>query len=229
MWLVEEEEQGYFRYCLYKNKPIMEETFPTERTCCVECINYEEAEYICDIPEDVIERLPFIVNSDPIEITVKLGDELYREDTEKGKPYIKLDFNRKMLEGRTIKDVFIYNGPYSNSSSHILIVFDDYTYTIIGLTDTDDDMVKIDSKYEYFLTEKGQKEYKENPLKFGYVNNDGIYCIEPRYKDYIDAGIINIPDEVINTAVVQRQKQIDECEYQQYLKLKEKYEGKGIN
>ena len=108
MWLVEEENQGYFRYCLYKNKPIMEETFPTERTCCVNCINCGEAGYVCDIPESVIDALPFIVGSEPIEINAKLGDDLYRDDEkEKGKPYIKLDFNRKILEGRTIKDVFI--------------------------------------------------------------------------------------------------------------------------
>lgn len=229
MWLVEEEEQGYFRYCLYKNKPRMKESFPTERTCCVECNNMAEAEYICDIPDSVIDALPFIVNSEPIEIDVKFGDDLYKSDDEKGKPYIKLDFNRKMLEGRIIKDVFIYNSSYSNSSSHVLIVFDDHTYTVIGLNDIDYDIVKIGSKHEYFLTEKGQKEYKENPLKFGYVNDDGTYHVDPKYQDYIDAGIVDVPDEVINLAIVQRKKQIEDQEYQQYLKLKAKYEGKGTN
>lgn len=138
---------------------------------------------------------------------------------------IFLQPNRKdvnnVLIGKTIKDISF--GLYSmEAKSCLIITFTDDTYIYL---DVEEDTVSSDSDY---TMEQMKNDYVV-PLKCysgvpGYIYPDGNFKYYPYIEEEIRMGLIEPDREIEKQKALEYQAAQEKREYEEYLRLKEKYE-----
>lgn len=130
------------------------------------------------------------------------------------------------LEGKVVDKVAFYNkGDYGQ---HIcLITFTDKTYIALGADYEDLDAGKDEPKLRNHFICPPQCWNSGNFRHHMYVDNDGKIIYDRYIQILRDLGFWKFTDEEEMNIIKEDKKRKEDAEYQQYLRLKEKFENNG--
>ena len=129
----------------------------------------------------------------------------------------------KKWAGKVVDKVgFVNRG--SHSEQMLLILFTDKTFICVGLEykeDNSDEMI-LNDNWIY-----DQKVYHDSlEVYHSYVDKDGKVSFDLWLQMLIDMGIYHLSDEEVKRIKAEHARKEEERDYANYLRLKEKFEGK---
>lgn len=126
------------------------------------------------------------------------------------------------LKGKVIDDVkFINYGNHDEQS--FTIVFKDKTFISVGLSFEDDLSQDLCLSNNWIINPKFYAGGLTDEIWF---DDKGNYYFKKWIQNLIDLGIWEVDIDEVVTAKKQKEKEREEKEYQEYLRLKEKFENK---
>lgn len=150
---------------------------------------------------------------------MKLNKSYYQISIDKhswaGTPY-------DLLKGKVIDKVAFNNNSEYEDQHQLIITFTDKTYIAIGLEyDHDKDMYVLDDIpiMEPECVNEGRLDT--------HVNSEGKLVFDKNWQQLIDLGIYDVSIEEVEQKIAEHDKRQEEREYEQYLRLKAKFEKNG--
>lgn len=133
--------------------------------------------------------------------------------------FLNGDNDTQKLKGKVIEGVSFYVLHGSPLENHLIITFTDNTYIMIEM--------KEDYKGDYDYVLRSVQAYKPR------ISNNDLYLYQrnERYPEFLqrqlDLGVLDEETLGIRKAVEEWEEAKEKHEYKEYLRLKEKYEGKS--
>lgn len=130
--------------------------------------------------------------------------------------YLRSGYNNE-LNGKVIDKVSFYFDGKNCTTGELLITFTDNTYILLS-PQWDNEEAEYTLQNDYI---QPLNELSSHP---GYVIDNEFHW-DGQFQRYIDCGIVEFDENIMKGWVEAAKKRAEEYEYQQYLKLKEKYES----
>lgn len=122
------------------------------------------------------------------------------------------------LNGKIIDKVSLYVDNGNCENGEILITFTDDTFILLA-----PQMEFFEGDNIYQLQNRHIQPISQYSSKPGYVKN-GEFKWSEYFQRYIDCGIIDFDKKIVERWIKEDEQKRDEREYQEYLRLKEKFE-----
>lgn len=136
----------------------------------------------------------------------------------------KTDYNA--LKGKVVEKVG-FTDRNSYDTQMFIITFTDKTFICVGVGYNDSDFHKDEPQLENYYVLPPQNVNNGNFSAHTYVDIEGNIKFETWFEILREVGIWQFTDEDALSIIERQKKEEEEREYQNYLRLKKKFEGNG--
>lgn len=136
----------------------------------------------------------------------------------------RTDYNA--LKGKVVEKVG-FTDRNSYDTQMFIITFTDKTFICVGVGYNDSDFHKDEPQLENYYVLPPQNVNNGNFSAHTYVDIEGNIKFETWFEILREVGIWQLTDEDALSIIERQEKEEEEREYQNYLRLKKKFEGNG--
>lgn len=133
-----------------------------------------------------------------------------------------LEQQHDLLKGKVVDKVAFNNRSNCEDQHQFIITFTDKTFVAIGLDyNEDDDMYVLEDMYV------SEPECINGGRLDTYIDSEGKLRLDRNFQQLVDLGIYDVTIEEVAQRIKEHNKRQEEREYDQYLRLKAKFEKNG--